>query len=57
MKNLNIMGVHQFLGEGGDHKTIYMGDCLKRVLGQFSGSLGKKREVVFEGELIPRWTL
>ena len=49
MKNLNIMGVQQFLGEGGGHKTIYMGDCLKRVLGQFSWSLRKKGRVFLRG--------
>ena len=36
MKNVNIMGVHQFLGEGiggggvqGGSQKIYMGNCLK----------------------------
>ena len=34
IKNVNIMRVHQFLGEeGGVKKTIYMGNCLKRGLG------------------------
>ena len=30
MKNFNIMGVHQFLGEGDHKKTIYGMNCLKR---------------------------
>ena len=30
MKNVNIMGVHQFLREGGHKKTIHMGNCLKK---------------------------
>ena len=30
MKNVNIVGIHQFLGEGGQKKTIYMRNCLKR---------------------------
>ena len=29
MKNLNIMGVHQFLGEGGHKNQPYIGNCLK----------------------------
>ena len=33
MKNVNIMGVHQLLGEG-DHKKKYMGNCQKRGLGK-----------------------
>ena len=51
MKNVNIMGIHQFLVEGeGDRKEIiYMGNCLKRRLGQFAGGLVKNREGVFEG--------
>ena len=32
MENVNIVGVHQFLGEGGHKKPIYMGNCLKRDL-------------------------
>ena len=51
MKNFNIMGVHQFLGEGGHKKGICRGNCLKRGLGQFPGGLAKKREEdVFEEE-------
>ena len=49
MKNVNIMGVHQFLVEGGHKEIIYMGNCLKRGLGQFAGGLAKNREGVFEG--------
>ena len=50
MKNVNIMGVHQFLGVGGHEKTICMGNCLKGGLGQFTGGLPKNREEgVFEG--------
>ena len=49
MKNVNIMGVHQFLVEGGHKEIIYMGNCLKRGLGQFTGGLVKNREGVFEG--------
>ena len=30
MKNANIMGVHQFLGERGHKKTKYMGNHQKR---------------------------
>ena len=49
MKNVNIMGVHQFLVEGGHKEIIYMGNCLKRGLEQFVGGLVKNREGVFEG--------
>ena len=49
MKNVNIMGIHQFLVEGGRKKIIYMGNCLKRELGQFAGDLAKNREGVFKG--------
>ena len=50
MKNVNIMGVHQFLEEGGHKKTIYMGNCLKRgMFGPFAGGLAKSRAGVFEG--------
>ena len=63
MKNVNIMGVYQFLGEeGGSQKTIYMANCLKRGAWTIYRGLGKNREEgVFErgvGErLIHRWTL
>ena len=53
MKNVNIMGVHQFLGEGsqkkkqylwgGHKKTIYMGNCLKRGAWTICRGLGKKQ--------------
>ena len=43
MNNVNIMGIHQFLGEGGHKKTIYMGNCLKGGgLGQLARDLVKK---------------
>ena len=32
MKNVNIMGIHQFLVDGGHEKTINMENCLKRDL-------------------------
>ena len=48
MKNVNIMGVHQFLVEGSHKEIIYMGNCLKKRLGQFAGDLVKNKEVVFE---------
>ena len=60
MKNLHIMGVQQFLGEGGGgvtKKNIY-GELPKKGFGQFAEGLAKnKDESVFEGELIPRCTL
>ena len=43
MKNANIMGVHQFLGERGHKKTKYMGNQKKGGLGQFAEGLGKKQ--------------
>ena len=53
MKNVNIMGVHQFLG--GRAQKNNMENCLKRGLGQFAGGFAKNREGVFEG-VIPRYT-
>ena len=53
MKNFNIIGVHQFSGEGGHKKQDIGGICLKRELGQFAGGLAKKRV----GGLISRCTL
>ena len=47
MKNFNIMGVHQFLGEGESKKTIYMGNCLKRGLGNLQKAWQKIRRIVF----------
>ena len=52
MKNVNIMRVHQFLVEGGRKKIIYMGNCLKRELGQFAGTWQKIGRVFLKG-LIP----
>ena len=58
MKNFNIVGVYQSLGEGGHKKQYIGGNCLKRGLGQFAGGLSKKRgEDVFEGGWIPQCTL
>ena len=34
MKNVSIIGVHQFLVEGGQKEIVYMGNCLKRGLGK-----------------------
>ena len=42
MKNVNIMGVHQFLGEGVTKRTIYMGNCLKKEAWTICRGLGKK---------------
>ena len=67
-KNNNIIGAHQFLGEGreGHKKSIYIGNCLKRGAWTICRGLGKKYEGVFlEGVdtsipsrgLIPRCTL
>ena len=52
MKNVNIMGVHQFLGElgGGRVKKNYdMGNCLKRSLGNLQKAWQKIRRSVPEG--------
>ena len=46
MKNVNIMGVHQFLGEEGHKKTIYMGN--KGALDNFQGAK-KGRRVFLRG--------
>ena len=45
MKNVNIMGVHQFLGEGVTQKknNIY-GELPKKGLGQFAEGLAKNKE-------------
>ena len=42
LKNVNIMGVNQFWGEGGHKKTIYMGNCLKIGTWTICRGLGKK---------------
>ena len=53
MKNVNIMGVHQFLGElggGGEGQKNYdMGNCLKRSLGNLQKAWQKIRRSVSEG--------
>ena len=50
MKNVNIMRIHQFLGERGHKKAIYMGNCLKSGAWAIAGGLAKNREQrVFEG--------
>ena len=50
MKNVNTMGVYQYLGEGVTKNNIYE-ELPKK------GSLAKNRKGVFEGALIPRCTL
>ena len=61
MKNVNIMGVHQFLGEGDHKKTLYMGNCLKRGLDNVEKAWQKIGMVLLREEgvegLIPRCTL
>ena len=42
INNFNIKGVHQFSGEGGHKKTIYIGNCLKRRAWTICKVLGKK---------------
>ena len=52
IKNVNIMEVHQFLGEGEgrSQKARYMGSCLKRRVSTICRVLTKnKQEGVFEG--------
>ena len=62
MKNVTIMGVHQFLWQinilvcsfflfrGGRSQKIYVGNCLKRGAWTICRGLGKNREEgVFEG--------
>ena len=50
MKNVNIMGVHQFIGEVVTKKKIHMRNCLKRGTWAISRGLGKNREEgVFKG--------
>ena len=62
MKNVNNMGVHQFLveGEGGQKNNIY-GELAKKGFRQFSEGFAKnKKEGVLEGGeggLIPLCTL
>ena len=58
MKNVDIMGVQQFLGEGVTKKQLYMGNCLKKGTWTICRGLAKNREEgVFEEGLIPRCTL
>ena len=42
MKNVDIMGVHQFLGEGVTKKQLNMGNCQKRGTWTICRRLGKK---------------
>ena len=44
MKNVNIIGVHQFVGEGGHEKQYIWEIAQKGWLGQFAGGLAKNRE-------------
>ena len=45
MKNLNIIGVHQFLGEEGHKKKYILGEFPKHgALCNLQGNLAKKRE-------------
>ena len=46
MKNVNIMGVHQFLGEGGQKKNNIYGELPKKRLRQFAEGLAKNKEGV-----------
>ena len=58
MKNVNIMGVHQFLWERGSQKNNIYGELPKKGAWTICMGLGKNREDgVFEGGLIPRCTL
>ena len=50
MNNVNIMGVHQCLGEGGEgHKKYIWGIAYKVGLDNLQGGLAKSRESAFEG--------
>ena len=42
MENINIIGDHQYLGQGGHKDTIYMGNRLKREPWTICRGLGKK---------------
>ena len=42
MNNVNIMGIHPFLGEGGHKKTIYRELPKRGGLGQLARDLAKK---------------
>ena len=54
MKNVNIMGVHQFLGKGGGGVTK---NNIYEELPKSGGFAKNREEGVFEGGLIPRCTL
>ena len=43
MKNVNIVGVHQFLGEEGSQKRIYLKNCRKMEAWTNCRGLGKKQ--------------
>ena len=51
MNNVNIMGVHQCLGEGegGSQKIYIWGIAYKAGLDNLQGGLAKSRESAFEG--------
>ena len=42
MENINIIGFHQYLGEGFTKKQLYMGNCLKRGAWTICRKLAKK---------------
>ena len=42
MKNVDMMGVHQFLGEEVTKKQLYMGNCLKKGTWTICRELAKK---------------
>ena len=44
MKNVNIMGIHQFLGQGSHRKSNIYGKLPKKWLGQFAEGLAKNTE-------------
>ena len=46
MNNVNIMGVYQFLGEGGSKKNNIYGELPKKGLRQFAEGLAKNKEEV-----------
>ena len=58
MKNVNIMRIHQFLGEGGSKEKQYiLGIALKGAWAICRRPGKNKEESVLEGELIPPCTL
>ena len=54
MKNVNIMGVHQFLGEGVTKKQYIWGLPKKGGLGNLQVASQKIGRMFFRGGLIPR---